>query len=142
MITGLTYSTERSSWAYGSQIKLKRVVSKDDCNFGNDFYLTSWIQKEISLETALSLRLAFDKQDPIDGRDSNIVAPIQTANPANYGGKVLELGLGINQLFNIFPGDHADRIGVELTYPISQNLNGPQMKSGWMINIGYQKYFF
>ena len=118
------------------------MVSKDDWTFGNNFYLTSWVQKEISLETALSLRLVFDKQDPIDGRDSNIVAPIQTANPANYGGKVLELDLGINQLFNIFPGDRADRIGVELTYPISQNLNGPQMKSGWMINIGYQKYFF
>ena len=142
LIAGLTYSTERSSWVYGSQIKLKRIISEDDWNFGNSFYLTSWAQKEISLETALSLRLTFDKQDPIDGRNSNIMAPIQTANPANYGGKVLELGLGINQLLNIFPGDHADRIGVELTYPISQDLNGPQMKSRWAINIGYQKSFF
>ena len=70
------------------------------------------------------------------------MAPIQTANPANYGGKVLELGLGINQLLNIFPGEHADRIGVELTYPISQDLNGTQMESRWAINIGYQKSFF
>ena len=68
-----------------------------------------------------------------------ISAPVQTANPANYGGNVSEIGIGLNQLLSIFPGEHSDRIGIELLYPVQQNLNGPQMKSGLTFQIGYQK---
>ncbi|GIS47225.1 MAG: hypothetical protein Ct9H90mP19_4620 [Gammaproteobacteria bacterium] len=32
----------------------------------------------------------------MNGKSLYITAPLQTANPENYGGKVLHLGLGIN----------------------------------------------
>ena len=43
-----------------------------------------------------SLHLTGSTQDSIDGIDPQIVAPVQTANPSNFGGKELRLGLGIN----------------------------------------------
>ena len=67
------------------------------------------------------------------------MAPVQTANPENYGGTMVDYSVGLNQLVSLFPGNHADRIGIELSYPAFQDLNGPQMKSGLTFQIGYQK---
>ena len=122
-------------------MRSKKVIAKGGWSRGDTLSLTGWGQKELVRKTALSLRVTHHRQDAIDGRNSSIMAPVQTANPSNYGGSVTELGIGVNQLFYIFPGDSADRIGMEVTYPIHQNLNGPQMKSGVSIQFGYQKGF-
>lgn len=139
LIAGLTYVHEVHSWAYGNQLRLKNKFQHDLWSFGDTLSLTGWVQKELSRKTSLSLRIAHHSQGTIKGRNSLIMAPVQTANPENYGGKIIELSVGINQLLNIFPGNHSDRIGLEVAYPVYQNLNGPQMKHGLSINLGYQK---
>jgi len=77
----------------------------------------------------------------ITGRDPRIDGPVQAANPSNYGGTTTSFVLGLNQLVKIFPGGHEDRIGLEISKPIDQNLNGPQMGTSWQFQIGYQKSF-
>ena len=141
VISALTYVANNDGWVYGGQLRSKKVIAKGGWSRGDTLSLTGWGQKELVRKTALSLRVTHHRQDAIDGRNSSIMAPVQTANPSNYGGSVTELGIGVNQLFYIFPGDYADRIGMEVTYPIHQNLNGPQMKSGVSIQFGYQKGF-
>jgi len=139
LIAGLTYVHEFHSFVYGNQLRLKNKFQHDLWSFGDTLSLTGWVQKELSRKTSLSLRIAHHSQGTIKGRNSLIMAPVQTANPENYGGKIIELSVGINQLLNIFPGNHSDRIGLEVTHPVYQNLNGPQMKHGLSINLGYQK---
>ena len=141
VISALTYVAQDDGWGYGGQVKFRNVIANNGWNFGDTLSLTGWVQREWVRETALSFRATHHRQDAINGRDTAIITPVQTANPANYGGSVTELGIGVNQLFDIFPGSHADRIGVELTYPIHQDLNGPQMKSGVSIQLGYQRSF-
>jgi hypothetical protein len=141
VISALTYVANNDGWVYGGQLRSRNVIAKGEWNFGDTLSLTGWGQEELVRKTALSLRMTHHRQGAIDGRNSSIIAPVQTANPSNYGGAVTELGVGLNQLLYIFPGDYADRVGMEVTYPIHQNLNGPQMKSSVSIQFGYQKSF-
>ncbi len=139
LISGLTYVRTANTWVYGGQVRSQNAISNPTWNFGDTLLVTGWVQKEVVRKTALSFRATYQNEKAVEGRDSLIMAPVQTANPANYGGNTVLLGVGLNQLVNIFPGDHADRIGIEVTVPVYQDLNGPQMKSGVSIQVGYQK---
>jgi len=140
LISGLTYvRTANTTWVYGGQVRSQNTISNPTWNFGNTLSVTGWVQKEVVRKTALSFRATYHNEKAVEGRNSLIMAPVQTANPANYGGNTILLGVGLNQLVNIFPGDHADRIGIEVTFSMHQDLNGPQMKSGVSIQVGYQK---
>jgi len=76
----------------------------------------------------------------ISGRNPLIKAPVQTANPKNYGGKELHLGLGVN----FWPGKSTKKgniLGIEVLKPIVQNKNNLQMKSNYQIILGYERSF-
>ena len=80
-------------------------------------------------------------ENKIRGRDSLILAPVQTSNPSNYGGRSSEIGIGLNMLLNNKQKSHSNRIGLELIFPLEQNLNGLQMQKEWSIQLGYQTSF-
>ena len=138
-ISALTHVAALDSRVYGWQFRSQNAVRASTWNFGSVVSLTGWIQQELARRTSISFRFTHQRRDVIQGRNTAISAPVQTANPANYGGHVSEVGIGLNQVLSIFPGAHSDRIGIELLYPVQQNLNGPQMKSGLTFQIGYQK---
>ena len=141
LVSSLTGVGNRGGWVYGTQLRLKNHINKDVWHFGDSIAATVWLQREFSVDTALSFRTTYRAQNDITGRNTSITAPVQTANPQNYGGKIAELGIGINQLLKVIPGDFSDRVGVEFVVPVYQDLNGPQMKSKWAVTIGYQKAF-
>ena len=78
-------------------------------------------------------------KDRISGSDPLIVAPVQTADPDNYGGKEIHFGVGMNISFDLFPGGK-DLIGVELLTPLTQDKRNLQMKTDYQLVIGYQKH--
>ncbi len=141
LVSALTGVGNRGEWVYGTQLRLKNHINKDVWHFGDSIAATGWLQRGLSVNTALSFRTTYCAQNDITGRNTSITAPGQTANPQNYGGKIAELGIGINQVVKVTPGHHSDRVGVELVVPVYQDLNGPQMKSKWAVTIGYEKAF-
>jgi len=66
------------------------------------------------------------------------MAPVQTSNPKNYGGKSYEIALGVNRLLRSGSGNS---IGLELAFPIEQKLNGPQMEVSESLNLVFRKSF-
>ena len=76
----------------------------------------------------------------IDGRDPNIVAPVQTANPDFQGGERSNLGGGVNLVGQSGPL-RGHRLALEVEAPIYEDLNGPQMSMDWMVTLGWQKSF-
>ena len=52
---------------------------------------------------------------------------------------VLNFGIGMNAIFDIFGGRHKDRFAFEIIKPINQNKNGLQMKDDITIQIGFKK---
>ena len=73
----------------------------------------------------------------IEGRDALIAAPVQTANPDLYGGERVDVGVGFNLLgrSGVLKGQ---RLALEASTPIYQDLNGPQMETDWTLTIGWQ----
>ena len=138
LISAMTFVKKNVGWGYGSQIRHKQAINKKEWNFGNSLTVNIWVSKDISDQLSWSLRGTFIDQAPIEGRDIIIMAPVQTSNPANYGGQTYEIALGMNRLISFGNGN---RIGLELVIPVKQNLNGPQMERSHSINLAYQKSF-
>jgi hypothetical protein len=86
------------------------------------------------------VRLAWENRDRINGIDSNIVGPVQTADPDNYGGDSLFGYLGVS-LAGQSEGLRGHRLALEAGWPIDQDLNGPQMETNFHLTAGWQYSF-
>ena len=136
---GITNVRLIGDFILGNQLLIKKVIDKKNWNFGDQFEYNLWFQGSFTDRVSYSFRLNYKDEDSIDGSDRKIMAPVQTANPLNYGGEVINFGIGINAIFDIFGGVHKDRFAFEIIKPIDQNKNGLQMKDDISIHIGFQK---
>ena len=137
-VTNVKTISEKVLW--GNQLRGKFVVADDNWSFGDQLEFNTWLQYEVNKAVSLSSRMKFVDQDKISGSNPMISAPVQTANPENYGGSEVHVGLGVNFLTHILPGK-ADRFGLELVKPIQQDKNNLQMKTDYQLIFGYQKAF-
>ena len=137
-ITNVKALSEKVVW--GNQLRGKFVISDNDWSFGDQIELNTWLQYELNKFVSFSSRLKFVHQDKISGSNPMISAPVQTANPENYGGREVHFALGVNFLTHILPGK-SDRFGLELIKPIQQEKNNLQMDTDYQFILGYQKAF-
>ena len=86
------------------------------------------------------MRLTYVDERAIDGADPQIAAPVTTANPDNYGGERLDLGVGLN-LVGQQGGMRGHRLALEYQSTVNQNTNGVQMEMQSMLMLGYQYAF-
>jgi hypothetical protein len=135
LLSALTYSKTFEIWKFGSQIKSRINVKNDQWNFGDSYETNLWVQRDLNQIAAWSLRLKFQDIESIKGNNQNINAPVQTANPLNYGGKILTSGIGLNIMLA------KGSVGLEFYKPITQDLHGPQMGMNWGLQAGYHLSF-
>ena len=131
ILSAVTFTRSYGNWKFGGQIRSKKNIQSKEWNYGDSDELNLWTQRDLNNISAWSLRLKVQDVKSIDGLDKYIKAPVQTANPINYGGKKVSLGVGINILLS------KGTIGLEAYKPISRDLNGPQMGMDWGFQVGY-----
>lgn len=139
---GVTYTDRVGNLSWGAQYAatLRLGENDEDYSLGDEHMLTAWAAYQWDYWISTSFRLAGETIGDIDGIDPKIVAPVQTADPDNYGGETLDAFLGVNlEGQSGFLRGH--RLAVEVGMPVYQDLNGPQMETDWQIMIGYQKAF-
>ena len=140
---GITYTGERDAWSWGAQYMAEiRLEDENDEGYawGDKHSVTTWGAYQWKPWISTSLRLTGSTQAKIDGIDPNIVLPVQTADPDNYGGERVEAGLGVNLLGQSgYLKGH--RLAFEASAPIYEDLNGPQMKHDYTFMLGWQKAF-
>jgi hypothetical protein len=136
LITGLTYTDHSGAWGWGGQWRSVSRLGENDEHYsrGDEHRLQGWISYLANESLSLSGRLGYYDRGDIDGIDPAIRAPAQTADPSRQGVRQIDLGLGANYLL---PG-HRHRMSLELTVPIAQNLDGPQLETDWAITLGWQ----
>tara|TARA_B100001996_G_C18602075_1_gene570230 strand:- start:15 stop:1061 length:1047 start_codon:yes stop_codon:yes gene_type:complete len=139
IIAGLTNVIKLNNYIIGNQFISNSVIDGKEWYFGNKWQYNLWFQGLFNDKASYSIRLNYNEEDNINGRNASIMAPVQTANPVNYGGEILNLGLGFNFITNIFGGNKFDRFGIEFIQPLDQEKNGLQMKDKFKIMIGFQK---
>ena len=141
LLPGITYNGNRNHWYWGGQYLGTFRLDKDQgYALGDKHTLSAWLNYRWRPFVSASLRLQYDTLGDVDGMDSMIAGPVQTANPDNYGGDKLTLNLGIN-LMGQTGALAGQRLAVELGLPLQRNLNGPQMETDWTITAGWQYAF-
>ena len=113
------------------------LYKSDSCD---EFSATSWTAYQLSPMLSASGRIKYRHSEDIDGIDPRIMAPVQTADPDNYGGDLWQAALGLNLVFQ-----HGElsghRIALEFIHTFEQHVNGVQMEAGDSWVVGYQKAF-
>lgn len=143
LLPGVTYTgRERDlSWGaqYSAEIRLEDENS-EGYSWGDKHSFTGWVAYQFAPWISTSIRAKYSTQSDIEGFDSQIGGPIQTAHPANFGGKKLDLMGGVNLMVPDGPLK-GHRLALEAGAPVYQDLNGPQLETDWMFTLGWQKAF-
>ena len=140
LIIGTTNVSTLGQYSVGAQALFSTAILKGDWSFGDYWDLNTWLQKDYNEDLSLSARIHFKSQKKIEGRDTTIMAPVQTANPLNYGGQTIDLSFGANLALDLF-GTKNKKLGVEIILPLQHNLRGLQMKRKWSLVAGYTVSF-
>ncbi|PCI57176.1 MAG: alpha-amylase [Alphaproteobacteria bacterium] len=137
-LTAVTYSGHSDKYSWGVQYNgVIRLENKNAQGYrlGDRHTLTGWGGYKVSNQITVNALVSGETIGKIKGADANITAPVQTANPDNYGGKTIELGAGFTYAFDT-PSLKGLEFGVEARLPVYQNLNGVQMERDWNITTG------
>lgn len=138
---GLTYIANMGNLGWGLQYTgVIRVGTYQGYRLGDVHKFTGWTSYQLQPWISVSARLAGDFTGNISGIDPLIVAPVQTADPLNYGGEKLDAFLGVN-LIGQDGIAQGHRLALEIGLPLIRHLNGPQMETDWQIIVGWQKSF-
>lgn len=140
---GATYRGQTDDWTWGVQgMGLVRFgINNFDYKLGNAFDLTGWLSRRLSDNLSLSTRLDGNIQGNIFGADPRLnQLLVPTNRPDFQGWRRIDLLFGMNVFI---PGDYlaAQWFSVEGGIPIYQSLFGPQLKTSWTINAGYNLRF-
>ena len=141
LILGLINSrklSEKVSWT--NQARFKKAFDEKEWALGDQLELNSWFQYQHKSSLSVSTRLKFVSQKDISGSNPMIMAPVQTANPENYGGDELHIGFSANYDLSSLTSKQ-DVVGVEVLFPIIQDKNGLQMETNHQIVLGFNRSF-
>lgn len=137
-----TARTRMGKVSVGGQLSGVIRLGENDArySFGNKYEATAWAAYEPAPWMSVSARLRGASIGKVDGQDPLIAAPVQTADPENQGGEVIEALVGVN-----FAGQHGlikgHRLAIEIGKPLYRNLNGPQLETDLTLRVGWQKTF-
>lgn len=142
LLPGVTYKGSEGRVGWGAQASGTVRLGRNDEGYslGDRAELTAWGSYRWAPWVSTSLRVSGQHVGRVDGQDSEIAAPVQTADPNFQGGERVNVAVGAN-----FAGQRAAlagvRVGMELAVPVYQDLHGPQMASDWSFSVG-GKYMF
>lgn len=138
MLTGAVYRGrwQTLSWGFLARSKWRFYENSKDYRLGHDHLLSAWLGQSWTDWMSTSLRMSWQRQESVRPSERTTVNPER--DPKRLGGDVLDLGPGVN--FKI-PALGEPRLGVEMTWPFYQNLNGPQLERDWTLTAGWEWAF-
>ena len=127
---------------FGWGVQAKQLFRLEDSNesgfaFGDRFTANAWVSKPLGQGFSLSARLGFTSSGSIEGHYNgahNHASPPDRQE--NYGGDVLDAGLGANIVIGM-----GIRLGAEVSLPLYQDLNGIQSPRDYGLNLSLNKTF-
>jgi hypothetical protein len=140
---GLTYAAQRERWSWGAQGigTFQLNENSKDYQLGPHGSLNVWGARLWSDQLSTSLRIQGQAWGNIHGADPRLnpnVVP--TADPDRRAGRRIDVGVGVNWLFQ--RGSlQGHRFALEVLTPVYQWLDGPQLETDWVVVTGWQKAF-
>ena len=143
LLPGLTYRGHAADLSWGGQLGGTVRLGHNDNGYslGDRYRATVWGARRWADWISTSLRVNGESIGNIDGADPLLVpAMVATADPGRRGGARVDLLAGIN-LAGTQGVLEGLRVFAEFGMPIYQNLDGPQLETDWVLNIGVQIRF-
>lgn len=120
---------------------IRTGTNDEDYRLGNRHEITSWGAITLNDNVSLNSRIALQQVDAIKGRDSQIAAPIQTANPDNYERFDALVGAGFEYRFTATAYENGFKLVGEYLLPVYQDVEGVQMNREGMLTLGLKTSF-
>lgn len=139
-LPGVTYRGKSDDLSWGAQISAQLPLNDNDRGYsvGDVYRAGVWGGLDISDDVAVSLRLAGETRGDYEGQDTSLNLAMSPLNdPVRRAGTTIDAGLGIN--WAIAHTDH--RLGLEISAPVYENLDGPQLSTDYRAMIGWQYRF-
>jgi hypothetical protein len=139
-ILGAVYWGKEKKWGWGAQYLATVPLESENSEgwrFGDKHEATAWLSYEWNPDMVSSIRLRGETQESIHGIDPNIYGPGLGANPDNYGGERVELGIGFNWMPVL-----GNNLSLEVLIPVHQDRNGVQAEHDYSIALSWRKGFF
>ncbi|MCW8890624.1 MAG: hypothetical protein OQL20_08205 [Sedimenticola sp.] len=139
-LIGAVYWGKEKQWGWGAQYLATVPLESENSQgwrYGDKHEGTAWVSYSWSPDLVSSIRLRGETQGKIQGIDSNIYGPGLGANPDNYGGERVEVGIGVNWM----PAP-ANNLSFELLLPVHQDRNGVQAEHDFSLALSWRTGFF
>lgn len=140
--SAVTAFDRHGKFGYGAQASARIPLGDNDEGYkrGERIEGTAWLSYEPDYWVSFSTRIKAVSQGDISGMDAAIMAPVQTADPENFGGDTVELLFGFN-LAGQTGALKGHRLAIEYGIPLHRDLNGPQLETDSVLTLGWQKAF-
>ncbi len=136
LLPGITYTAQKEDFSYGAQAQATLRLGENDRDYtlGNRVKVQSWLQMPVHQHVSVSVRLAYEDWQTIEGSDSSFNAMMAPTLDADLqGGNVLSAGLGMNITLPM-----GNRLAVEYSKELAQDLDGPQMAQDDSLILAWQ----
>lgn len=143
LMPSLTYLGQGELMAWGAEFDstLRTGHNGNGYRLGNLYRLSGWNALRLTPSFSVSGRIDAQAWGDIHGRDPALDPTDEpTKNPSAQGGRRVDLLLGLNAYFPE-EGFRALRVALEAGAPVYQSLNGPQLKTTWLVRVGVQWTF-
>lgn len=150
LLPSLTFVQQFENWSWGVQGSgVIRLEDENENNYrlGHKFDFISWTSYNLTEWLGLNGGLSYGYTGKLKGsqKDLNKSGPmgrhsVTTAFGDNYGGKRIDVILGINLLKPTGSLEN-HRFAVDLRLPIWRDLNGYQLDTNSVLTFGWQKAF-
>ena len=138
VLPGVTYlgygKTSPLSW--GTQLMANIRTGDNDRGYtlGDQYQLTGWLANSIQHNLSASVRMTYLHRENISGADEDLnPMMVQTARTDLQGLDQVDLAIGTNY---VMPSGH--RFAAELSYPVFQDVDGPQLVKSVAFTVGWQ----
>ncbi len=136
LVPALTWSLANGAWQYGAQITgVKRLEDRNDQGYrlGDEVQVSGWTTRAFTPHISASLRAQWLQRGEIEGAfDAYNAGTSPVDIPGNYGGRFVDIGLGLNV-------DIAgSQLALEWLTPVHENLNGYQLERHGTLSASWQ----
>jgi len=126
-----------NSWGNKADIIVRLNDNDRDYKLGNSLTLNSWYSFGVSDNSTLSIRLQISDWDNISGADTELnPMMVPTADANLRAGTRADVLMGYNYQLS-----QSALLGLEVGVPVYQNLDGPQLETDLILQLGVQYEF-
>jgi hypothetical protein len=139
----VTYLGQNASVSWGLQLRYEAYVGTNDRGYrpGGDTWINMWLAGKWTPWISSSVRVAASSHKDVTGADTALNPTVSPLNdPALQWGTHVRGVVGTN-LYVPSGMLRGNRLAVEFTWPLYQNLDGPQLRDKWSVAAGWQTTF-